>query len=176
MVEEIDALERTDTWDQLGILFLILLLLFRSRASGSTRFALIALWSAIKCLVACSFQQEYGRDYEETFALVAHRTTIHTLTVSFMRSTCTHLLATLFLMVMFVILYSLKQASRTRLSFLLVLLLVSMILLFSFTFHPEVGLLFFSVDDMLITRDDFKYIDFVKTVSMSSFTYSTWSF
>jgi hypothetical protein len=112
MVEEIDALGRTDTWDQLGILFLILLLLFRSRASGSTRFALIALWSAIKCLVACGFQQEYGRDYEETFALVAHRTTIHTLTVSFMRSTCTHLLATLFLMVMFVILYSLKQASR----------------------------------------------------------------
>jgi hypothetical protein len=32
-------------------------------------------------LVACDFQQEHGRDYDETFALVAHMTTIHTLLV-----------------------------------------------------------------------------------------------
>jgi hypothetical protein len=30
-------------------------------------------------LVAWGFQQEYGRDYKETFALVAHMTTVHTL-------------------------------------------------------------------------------------------------
>jgi hypothetical protein len=32
-------------------------------------------------LVACSFQQEQGRDYDETFAPVAHITTIYTLLV-----------------------------------------------------------------------------------------------
>jgi hypothetical protein len=32
-------------------------------------------------LVACSFQQEQGRDYDETFAHVAHMTTIRTLLV-----------------------------------------------------------------------------------------------
>jgi hypothetical protein len=31
------------------------------------------------CLVVCGFQQQYCCDYEETFAPVAHRTTIHTL-------------------------------------------------------------------------------------------------
>ena len=30
-------------------------------------------------LVARGFQQEYGRDYEETFAPVAHMHTVHTL-------------------------------------------------------------------------------------------------
>jgi hypothetical protein len=30
-------------------------------------------------LVSCGFQQEHGRDYDETFAPVAHMTTIHTL-------------------------------------------------------------------------------------------------
>jgi hypothetical protein len=32
-------------------------------------------------LVARGFQQEQGRDYDETFAHVAHMTTIHTLIV-----------------------------------------------------------------------------------------------
>jgi hypothetical protein len=32
-------------------------------------------------LVACGFQREHGQDYDETFALVAHMTTIHTLLV-----------------------------------------------------------------------------------------------
>ena len=33
------------------------------------------------CLVARGFQQEYGRDYEETFAPVAHMHTVRTLVV-----------------------------------------------------------------------------------------------
>jgi hypothetical protein len=33
-------------------------------------------------LVACDFQQEQGRDYDETFSPVAHMTTIHTLVVA----------------------------------------------------------------------------------------------
>lgn len=32
-------------------------------------------------LVECGFQQEHSRDYDETFALVSHMTTIHTLLV-----------------------------------------------------------------------------------------------
>jgi hypothetical protein len=32
-------------------------------------------------LVVCGFQHEHGRDYDETFAPVAHMTTIHTLFV-----------------------------------------------------------------------------------------------
>jgi hypothetical protein len=32
-------------------------------------------------LIARGFQQEHGRDYDETFASVAHMTTIHTLLI-----------------------------------------------------------------------------------------------
>jgi hypothetical protein len=93
--------------------------------------------------------------------------------VSYMRrSTCTHLLATLFLRAMSVVSAVLSMVSNKplvlglntspRLSLLLDLLLVSMILLFSFILPPVVVPLFFYVDDMLITGDDSDYIAFVK--------------
>jgi hypothetical protein len=66
----------------LGILSLTLLLLFCSRASGSIRSKPPSDGSIERYkahLIARGFQQQYGRDYEETFAPVAHRTTVYTL-------------------------------------------------------------------------------------------------
>ncbi|WVZ83075.1 LOW QUALITY PROTEIN: hypothetical protein U9M48_030255 [Paspalum notatum var. saurae] len=78
MAEEIAALERTGTLDRVLL--------------PSSATPIMCKWvykikthsdGSIECykarLVARGFQQEYGRDYEETFAPVAHRTTIHTL-------------------------------------------------------------------------------------------------
>jgi hypothetical protein len=81
------------------------------------------------------------------------------------RSICTHLLATLFLMVMFVVSAVLSMASSKplvlglsaspQLSPLLVLLPISMILLFSFTLPPHGRtLILLYVNDMLIMGGD----------------------
>jgi hypothetical protein len=77
MCEELAALDRTSTWD------LVLLpshavhitskwvFKIKTRSGGS-----IERYKA--CLVARGFQQTQGRDYDETFAPVAHMTTVRT--------------------------------------------------------------------------------------------------
>jgi hypothetical protein len=78
MTKEIAALERTDTWDlmpsppRVHPITCMWVYKVKTRFNGS-----------LECykahLVAHGFQQEQGRDYDETFALVAHMTTIRTL-------------------------------------------------------------------------------------------------
>jgi hypothetical protein len=78
MAEEIAALKQTDTWDLMPCPPCVRLITYewvykvKTRSDGS-----------LKCykahLVACGFQQEQGRDYDETFAPIAHMTTIRTI-------------------------------------------------------------------------------------------------
>jgi len=78
MAEEIAALERTGTWDLVPIpahvhpITCKWVYKVKTRSDGS-----------LECykarLVARGFQQEHGRDYDETFAPVAHMTTVCTL-------------------------------------------------------------------------------------------------
>jgi hypothetical protein len=78
MAKEIAALERTSTWDLVPCpprvcpITCKWVYKLKTRSDGS-----LERYKAR--LVARGFQQEYGRDYDETFALVAHMTTIHTL-------------------------------------------------------------------------------------------------
>jgi hypothetical protein len=77
MSEEIVALEHIGTWDLVPHPPAIPIMCkwvykIKTRSNGS-----IERYKAH--FVARGFQQQYGRDYEETFAHVAHRTTVHTL-------------------------------------------------------------------------------------------------
>jgi hypothetical protein len=78
MAEEIAALERTGTWDLMPCAPRIRPITckwvykVKTRSDGS-------LERYKTHLVAHGFQQEHDRDYDETFAPVAHITTIHTL-------------------------------------------------------------------------------------------------
>jgi hypothetical protein len=78
MAEEIAALEWTGTWDlvpcppRIRPITCKLVYKVKTRSDGS-------LEHYKARLVARGFQQEHGRDYDETFALVAHMTTIRTL-------------------------------------------------------------------------------------------------
>ncbi|WVZ94051.1 hypothetical protein U9M48_039993 [Paspalum notatum var. saurae] len=80
MAEEIAALERIGTWDIVSLPSSATLITckwvykIKTRSDGS-----IDCYKAR--LVGRGFQQEYGHDYEETFALAAHRITVHTLVV-----------------------------------------------------------------------------------------------
>jgi hypothetical protein len=80
MAEEIAALERIDTWDLVPCPSCVRSITckwvykVKTRSDGSRE-----RYKAH--LVAHGFQQEQGRDYDETFAHVAYKTTIHTLLV-----------------------------------------------------------------------------------------------
>jgi hypothetical protein len=85
MAEEIAALEHTGTWNLVprppSTLPITCKWVYKikTRSDGS-----IERYKAR--LVAHGFQQQYGRDYEETLAPIAHRTTVHTLiAVAFVR-------------------------------------------------------------------------------------------
>jgi hypothetical protein len=85
MAEEITTLEGTGTWDlvpcppRVRPITCKWVYKIKTRSDGS-----LERYKAH--LVTCGFQQEHGRDYDETFALVDHMTTIHTLlTVAFVR-------------------------------------------------------------------------------------------
>jgi hypothetical protein len=80
MAEEIAALERTSTWDLIprppSIVPIMCKWVYeiKTRSDGSIeRFK--------TRLIAHDFQQQYSHDYEETFAHVAHRITVHSLIV-----------------------------------------------------------------------------------------------
>jgi hypothetical protein len=78
MADEIAALEQTDTWDlvpcppRVRSITCKWVYKVKTRSDGS-----LERYKAR--LVACVFQQEHGRDYDEIFASVAHMTTICTL-------------------------------------------------------------------------------------------------
>jgi hypothetical protein len=80
MAEEIAALERTGTWDlvpcppRVRPITCKWVYKVKTRSDGSLK-------RYTAHLVVCSFQQEHGRDYDETFTPVAHMTTICTLLV-----------------------------------------------------------------------------------------------
>jgi hypothetical protein len=78
MTEEIAALEWTGTWDlvpcppRVRPITCKWVYKVKTRSDGS-------LEQYKARLVSRGFQQEHGRDYDETFAYVAHMITIHTL-------------------------------------------------------------------------------------------------
>ncbi|CAM8975392.1 unnamed protein product [Rhodiola kirilowii] len=78
MAEELAAFERTGTWEVVPLPSHVCpitckwIYTVKTRSDGS-----LERYKAR--LVARGFQQEYGRDYDETFAPVAHMTTIRTL-------------------------------------------------------------------------------------------------
>jgi hypothetical protein len=80
MAEEIAALEWTGMWDLVSYPSRVCPITckwvykVKTRSDGS-----LERYKA--CLVARGFQQEQGRDYDETFTHVAHMTTIHPLLV-----------------------------------------------------------------------------------------------
>jgi hypothetical protein len=80
MAEEIAALERTSTLDLVPIPVYVhpitckWVYKVKTRSDGS-----LERYKAH--LVACGFQREHSRDYDEIFAPMAHMTTVHTLLV-----------------------------------------------------------------------------------------------
>jgi hypothetical protein len=80
MAEEIAALEQTCTWDLVCCPPRVRLITCKWVYKVKTR-SDCSLEHYKACFVARGFQQEHGRDYDVTFAVVAHMTTIRTLLV-----------------------------------------------------------------------------------------------
>jgi hypothetical protein len=80
MAKEIATLERTSNWDVVtptlscSSITCKWIYMIKTRSDGS-----LGRYKAR--LVARDFQQEHGRDYDETFSPVAYMTTVHTLLV-----------------------------------------------------------------------------------------------
>jgi hypothetical protein len=78
MAEEIAALERTGTWDLVspppGVRPITCKWVYKIKTRSD---GYLERYKAH--LVASGFQQDQGHDYDETFAPVAHMTTVHTL-------------------------------------------------------------------------------------------------
>jgi hypothetical protein len=78
MVQEIAALDQTDMWNLVPcpphVRSITYKWVYKMCSDGS-----------LECykarLISCGFQHEQGRDYDETFALIAYMTTIRTLLV-----------------------------------------------------------------------------------------------
>jgi len=80
MAKEIAALERTGTWDLVRMLPQVTPITCKWVYKIKTRYdGSLERYKAH--LVARGFQQEHGRDYDETFAPIAHMTTARTLLV-----------------------------------------------------------------------------------------------
>jgi hypothetical protein len=78
MAEEIATLDHTGTWDLVPCPPHVRSITCKWVYKVNTRYdGSLERYKA--CLVARGFQQEHGRDYDETFAPVAHMTTIRTL-------------------------------------------------------------------------------------------------
>ena len=78
MLEELAALERTGTWDLVPLPARAVPITCKWVYKIKTKFdGSVARYKAR--LVARGFQQAHGRDYDETFAPVAHMTTVRTL-------------------------------------------------------------------------------------------------
>jgi hypothetical protein len=78
MAEEIATLDHTGTWDLVPCPSRVRSITCKWVYKVNTRYdGSLERYKA--CLVAHGFQQEHGRDYDETFAPVAHMTTIRTL-------------------------------------------------------------------------------------------------
>ena len=78
MTDELSALERTSTWNLVplpsGAVPITCKWVFKVKTHSD---GTVERYKAR--LMARGFQQEHGRDYDETFAPVAHMTTIRTL-------------------------------------------------------------------------------------------------
>ena len=71
MAEELDALAHTQTWDLVPLpshaVPITYRWIYKVKTGSDGSVVRYKAW-----LVARGFQQEYGRDYEETFAPIAH--------------------------------------------------------------------------------------------------------
>ncbi|XP_014661111.1 uncharacterized protein LOC106804459 [Setaria italica] len=159
MAEEIAALERTHTWDLVSHpanvrpITCKWVYKVKTRSDGS-----LERYKAR--LVARGFQQEHGRDYDETFAPVAHMTTVRTLlAVASVRG------------------WSVSQLDVKN-AFLNGELREEVYMQPSPGYSVPEGmtLLLLYVDDMIITGDDSQYIAFVKARLSETFLMSDLGF